>query len=235
LIIPLSLPTSMQAARQQLNVLIIDDHPLVNEALGSVVRSLRPDFTTKHAIDAASARDILRTQDNSSWAMILCDLNLPDLDGLSLAKEIRQALPNRTPIIILSGQDDDLTWQAARLCDIDGFVKKTANTAEMRDAFAAVLSGRQHFPKLPPLTSDAAITEQLSARQLQVLDLLLAGHPNKTIADLQHLSEGTVKNIVSSLFDVFSITSRSRAALITAVRDRLGYRPSVQRPPVEKP
>lgn len=206
---------------KQQRVLVIDDHPLVNDAFSRAVTAMYPDFETVEALDATTARRLLKDNE-ANWAMILCDLNLPDDDGLNLVREVRATIDTHIPILILTGQNDPVTVQASRCSGADGFVQKTASSDIFRKAFQAVLAGSQYFPDSVPI-NDLPVPDQLSKRQLQILDLILQGRPNKAIAEELNLSEGTVKNLVSHLFDTFSITTRSRSALISTV-SKLGYK-----------
>lgn len=206
------MPTKKQA-------LVVDGHPLVCDALCSVVASFYPDYIIHGAYTARQAREHLTTSPNR-WAMLLFDLNLPDEDGIELIREVRSHL--NIPIMVITGRDDPITAQASKLSGATGFLSKGSTTDELRDALSAVLAGQAYFSKSSALgaTSPAELTQ----RHKQVLDLILHGRSNKSIASELFLSDGTVRNLVSALFDVFDVSARTRAALIAKVT-ATGYRP----------
>lgn len=201
------------------HVLIVDGHPIVCDALCNVVASFYPSYGIHGAYTASQAREKLTTSSNR-WALLLFDLNLPDEDGIELIREIRSHLD--LPIMVLTGRDDPMTAQASKLGGANGFLSKGSTTGELRDALAAVLAGQAYFSKSKALATMAPAG--LTQRHKQVLDLILHGRSNKSIASELFLSDGTVRNLVSALFDVFDVSDRTRAALIAKVT-ATGYRP----------
>ena len=201
------------------HALIVDGHPLVCDALCKVVASFYPDYTIHGAYTANLARELLTTSAHR-WALALFDINLPDDDGIELIREVRSQL--EVPIVVVTGRDDPITAQASKLSGANGFVSKGATTEELRSALAAVLAGQAYFPK--SLALAAISPAELTQRHKQVLDLILHGRSNKTIAGELFLSDGTIRNLVSALFDLFEVKERTRAALIAKVTAS-GYRP----------
>lgn len=201
------------------HALIVDGHPLVCDALCNVVASFYPDYVIHGAYTANLARERL-TNGAHRWALVLFDINLPDDDGIELIREVRSQL--EVPIVVVTGRDDPITAQASKLSGANGFVSKGATTDELRSALAAVLAGQAYFPKSLALAAISPV--ELTQRHKQVLDLILHGRSNKTIASELFLSDGTVRNLVSALFDVFDVRERTRTALIAKVTAS-GYRP----------
>jgi two-component system, NarL family, response regulator, fimbrial Z protein, FimZ len=201
------------------HALIVDGHPLVCDALCSAVASFYPDYSIHGAYSAREAREMLGAR-SRRWALVLCDLNLPDEDGIELIREVRGQL--QAPIVVVTGRDDPLTAQASKLSGASGFVSKGVKLEVLREALACVLAGQPYFATMPAL---AAISPMdMPPRHKQVLDLILSGKSNKSIATELLLSDGTVRNLVSSLFDHFGGTERTRGALIAKVA-AMGYKP----------
>lgn len=205
------------------NILVIDDHPMLCKALGMAVGELFPLHAIHTAHSVKEGLDaFLQRGGTLQWSLILCDLNLPDGNGLDLVKQMK--LAGNIPVLILTGQGDPITVQSSRVSGADGFFQKTSDQAALAVACHDVMNGKKHFPGTSSLSQvNAVAPSELTDRQKQVLDLLLAGKPNKVIAEHLKLQEGTVKNLVSTLFDVFDIDTRSRSTLISTVT-KLGYK-----------
>jgi len=162
--------------------------------------------------------------------LVFLDLGLRDTQGLEGLVAFRQQYP-RASLVVLSGSSDDSHAQGALALGALAYLPKSADLREVVSFIrAAGLSG----PRLQPATvpapaaapgmnggdaaAQASVTvhgQVLTHRQLQILQWLLQGHSNRDIAQLAHLSEGTVKNHVSTLLLLYGV--RSRAQLISAL------------------
>jgi len=203
------------------HALIVDGHPLVCDALCSAVAAFYPEYAIHGAYSAREAREMLRSQvKEHRWALVLCDLNLPDADGIELIREVRGQL--KAPIVVVTGRDDPLTAHASQQSGASGFVSKGAKLDTLREALTVVLAGRPYFQR--SFTSDDVSLMNITARQKQILDRMLSGLSNKAIAQDLALSDGTVRNMVSSLFDKFNVEERTKISLIAKV-SAMGYKP----------
>ncbi|MCY1559283.1 transcriptional regulator EpsA [compost metagenome] len=124
---------------------------------------------------------------------------------------------------MLSGKDSHALMQGAMALGAQAFLPKTGHLGEVlryvRDNDLVGLPARPLADAPAPVHAKAAVAElqpQLNARQVEILDWLLAGKSNKEIAQLSRLTEGTVKNHVSTLLLLFGM--RSRAQLISSLR-----------------
>ncbi|WP_425914800.1 LuxR C-terminal-related transcriptional regulator [Pseudomonas sp. GWSMS-1] len=138
-------------------------------------------------------------------------MRLPDLPGLELLQRWQQQ-GRMTPVAILSASDSSLDAQAAQAAGALAFISKSANSDELRQAVTRVLLGET----LPvPQTSDKP---QLTPRQLEILQLLAEGLPNKSISRQLGVSEDTVKTHLKTLFQ--ELTVHTRTACVSAARQR---------------
>jgi DNA-binding NarL/FixJ family response regulator len=196
-----------------MKILIVDDHPLIQEALQHVLAALDP------------ALELIQAQDASDTDLILLDLALPDTDGFELLGDLRREWPGM-PVLVLSATHDRATVEHALDLGAMGFIPKTANTRVLLEALQLVLSGGVYVPSESGRASGGirprAVTrpEQLglTLRQADVLKLLVQGKPNKLICRDLRLSEGTVKVHVSAILRALNVRNRTQVVIELARR-----------------
>ena len=157
---------------------------------------------------------------------MLLDLHLPDAHGLSGLSQFRQRFP-RAPIVVLSGTQDPTLVRQAMALGAQAFLTKSGDLQDVIRYIRSLGMLQQELAdkpgpagagverKVQRRTANGKVLS-LSERQAQVLDWILAGQSNREIAQQAHLSEGTVKNHVSTLLLLFGV--RSRAQLISLLR-----------------
>jgi DNA-binding NarL/FixJ family response regulator len=191
-----------------LSLLLVDDHRIFLDGLSMALASLCPDMQIRTAESAAAAEVYLKL---TTFDLILLDLRLPDITGLELLQSWQQQ-GRMTPVAILSASDSNLDAQAALTAGALGFIPKSANSDELRQAVTRVLLGET----LPaPQSGDKP---QLTPRQMEILQLLAEGLPNKSISRQLGVSEDTVKTHLKSLFQEFAV--HTRTACVSAARQR---------------
>lgn len=219
-----------------MRLLIVDDHPLVREALGSVLRSLRPDAAIGEASTAAQALTALR--ESPPVDLLLLDIRLPDQSGLDLLPVIAERHVG-TAVVVLSGDLDRHTVQRALAAGAVGCIPKTEPREVLASALGLVLAGGVYIPPLavgpeaprpatgawssPRAAGRAAPTPAelgLTGRQVEVLALLMQGKNNKLICRALGLAEPTVKSHVSAILRALNVESRTEAVLAVT---RLGW------------
>jgi len=206
-----------------MKILVIDDHPLIQEALQHVLKALDPALELIQAHDASDAHAALSREPDTD--LIVLDLTLPGSDGFDLLAELRREWP-AMPVLVLSATHDRETVERALDHGAMGFIPKTANTRVLLDALRLVLSGGVYVPNESPGVAaalrprPALKPEQLglTVRQSDVLKLLVEGKPNKLICRDLRLSEGTVKVHVSAILKRLNVRSRAQAVATLARR-----------------
>lgn len=193
---------------EQLSLLLVDDHRIFLDGLSLALAPLCKDLQICTAESAADAEICLQ---HASFDLILLDLRLPDMPGLALLQRWQQQ-GRMTPVAILSASDSNLDAQAALAAGALGFISKSANSDELRQAVTRVLLGET----LP--TPQQGDKTQLTPRQLEILRLLADGLPNKSISRQLGVSEDTVKTHLKSLFQEFAV--HTRTACVSAARQR---------------
>lgn len=198
--------------------LVVDDHPLVREALRGVLEAL---FRPLEYAGAGSLDEALERVEGTDFDLVLLDLHLPGADGLSALLKLRCAAP-ATPIVIVSQSDDAELMHSAIACGAAGFIPKALPREQIEAALRRVLAGDVFLPAAPDAATPPAL-HSLTPRQLAVFDLMLQGHSNKLIAYTLQISEWTVKAHVSAILRALQVTNRVEAVL-AAKRLGLGGR-----------
>jgi DNA-binding NarL/FixJ family response regulator len=202
-----------------MRILVVDDHPLMAEALELAMRAL--DRATQVQV-AGSLQAALALAKSGGFDLCLLDLGLPDCSGLEALSRMRAALP-ALPVVVVSGTDDTRYVLAALDLGAMGYIPKTSPRDVLLGAVRLVAAGGIYLPAealrereaAAPVTSGAEL--RLSARQREVLELLLKGLPNKLIARELDISENTAKIHVSAVLRALGVSTRTQA-LIAANR-----------------
>ncbi|HLX30990.1 MAG TPA: response regulator transcription factor [Casimicrobiaceae bacterium] len=196
-----------------MKILVVDDHPLIQQALAHSLPHLHGPVEVLSAIDRDEAITALAR--HPDCALVLLDLTLPGAHGMDLLVQMRRAYPH-LPIVVLSATHDRGTVGTALAAGAQGYIAKTSTPEELLDAVRTVLAGETS------ITTDFAAAGPmiggipghalgLTHRQADVLRLLVQGKPNKTICRDLRLSEGTVKVHVSAILRALNVRSRAQA------------------------
>lgn len=216
-----------------MKVLVVDDHPLILEALKQVLRDLDAGIEIVEARDGRQAVD--QAQLNPDLALILLDLTLPYMHGFELIAELRSSSPD-TPVVVLSATEDRETVLRAINDGAMGFIPKSSKTEVLLAALRLVFSGGVYLPpSVFTVHAGAPATEPrqpnapartpkdigLTDRQAEVLGLLVQGKSNKLICRALDLAEGTVKIHVTAILRALNVSNRTEALVAVS---RLGLR-----------
>ena len=205
-----------------MKLLVVDDHPLIREAVQGVVTRLEPGAMVLAVGD--SERGFAIADAEPDLDLVLLDLNIPGLAGIPALKAWRRRYPE-VPVVVLSSADDRPTVLAAIAAGAAGFIPKSSPNDVLLNALRLVLAGGKYLPPeaLAPAAGSGAragrvATEQalsletlgLTDRQAQVLK---QGKSNKLICRELDLAERTVKAHISAVFRALGVTTRTQAAL----------------------
>lgn len=203
-----------------MRILLIDDHRLFREAVAHVLAQFDEKVVLLEAGTAEEAIDM--TSHYHDLDLILLDLNMPGMGGLSGLPTLLAAAPT-VPVVVVSGSTDANDVRASIRAGAAGFIPKTSSGREMSEALRLVLGGDIYVPPSllavigPPRDGPAApstpVDASLTPRQLEVLRLLGEGLSNKTIARRLSLSEGTVKLHVNAVLRGLNARNRTGAVI----------------------
>ena len=212
-------------------VLITDDHGVVRQGLRMFL-SLDPDFEVVG--EAENGEEALEMARELRPDVVLMDLLMPVMDGISATEAIRKELPD-VEVVALTSVLEDVSVTGAVRAGAIGYLLKDTDSDELGRAIKAAAEGRVH---LAPEAAERLMREvrapenpeALTDRETEVLKLLARGKANKQVAGTLYLSEKTVKAHVSAILMKLGVQSRTQAALY-AVRtglvslDELGEEP----------
>jgi DNA-binding NarL/FixJ family response regulator len=199
-------------------VLIVDDHPLILDAVRRVFE-LNGEWSV---IEASSYAEAIESMErDSAPALVLLDLGLPGKFGLEALRCFRDLFPE-TPCVVLSGQDEHENIVGAIELGAMGFISKKSSGTDLMEAVSLILKGYICVPRdssgSPPVQkkSMASINPMqlgLSARQCEVLAQLVSGKSNKAIARRLNIEETTVKTHVLAVYRLLNVNNRTSAVM----------------------
>ena len=202
------------ARRGRIGVVIADDHSVVREGLASLI-GRKPDM--KVLGEASNGREAIELWLKVRPDVMLLDLRMPELDGVSVIREIR-AQDEDARIVVLTTFDGDEDIYRALKAGAKAYLLKDVAREALMECIRRVYQGETFVP--PPLAAKLAERlsgDALSAREIDVLKLIAEGKSNKEIGSKLFISEGTVKSHVKGIFAKLNVISRTEA-VATATR-----------------
>ena len=204
------------------SVLVIDDHPLYCDALASALRHAFDGCEIRTATSLGDALTVLGTKFAPS--LVLLDLKLPDVTGISGFLRLRDRLPD-TPIVVISALTSADVVHTLMDAGAAGFIQKDASAQRLQEALCEVRAGRRYLPSehrgsYRPAERGEALHDvswkiaELTPQQTRIMKLICAGKPNKQIAYELSLAEATVKAHITALLRRLGVQNRTQAAML---------------------
>jgi DNA-binding NarL/FixJ family response regulator len=199
----------------RISLLVADDHFIVRMGLIGLV-STEPNLViVAEAADGQQAVDLFAKHKPD---LVLMDLRMPIKDGIEATLEIRSQDPHAR-VLMLTTFDGDTDIHKALQAGAEGYVLKSATGQELIPAIQAVAAGQPWIPKeIAKRLASRKLFEELTPREVQVLQLLVKGLANKQIADMLTITEHTVKDHLKSVFGKLQVEDRTEA--VTAAIQR---------------
>jgi DNA-binding NarL/FixJ family response regulator len=205
----------------RIKILVADDHPMLREGLVAVLAT-QPDFDI--VAEAADGEQTVRLAQSLEPDVILLDLEMPGTDGVAALREL-QAIGTTAKTLVFTAYDNDERILGALRAGARGYLLKGASRRELFSAVRTVYAGGS---TLEPAVTEKLLQhvsneggprpEPLTPREMEVLDLLSKGLPNREIASRLYITERTVKFHVSSLLHKLGATNRTEAVTVAANR-----------------
>lgn len=204
-----------------MQILVVDDHQLFLDGLRHILIKLAPDMTITEATQAEQAIEKLESGQN--FDLILIDLDMPGMDGMSVLQRMRERKV-WLPLVVISAEENAHVIKSALDKGALGFIPKAHSSQQMLTALRAILEGDIYIPeniqkqidnletRRPPIEADinnALKASGITKRQYEVLQLLAKGYSNKQIATCLFLTEHTVKVHISALFSALNASNRT--------------------------
>jgi DNA-binding NarL/FixJ family response regulator len=207
----------------RIRVLIADDQALFREGLRTLL-STRPEVDVVG--EAAHGLEALAMVAQLQPAVVLMDLQMPEMDGIQATARMRDRHPE-IPVLVLTTFDDDANLFGALRAGAAGYLLKDVSSDTLVAAIQAAKRGESFLQStvtgrvvaaFARLMEDGGVRAQalvlpLSPREREILALLGTGASNKEIADRINLAEGTVKNHVTNILSKLDVRDRTQAAL----------------------
>ncbi|HSL28846.1 MAG TPA: response regulator transcription factor [Anaerolineales bacterium] len=209
-----------------IRVLITDDHLIVREGLRLILETTDGIEIVGEASDGA---ECLRVVPELKPDVILMDLQMPRMDGITAITHLRRDHPEIAIVILTTFNEDDLMIRGLQ-AGARGYLLKDTSRENLLDTIQAAARGETLLkpeilarvlsarPQAPSPTTDSSLTE----RELEVLQAAARGERNKEIAYKLGITERTVKAHLASIYQKFSVDSRAAAVAVAAQKGLLG-------------
>ena len=194
---------------QSIRVMIIDDHQIVRQGLVALLNT-EPGLTVvAEGADGQQAVELFRQHQPD---VTLMDLRMPVLSGVEATKAIRKEAP-QARIIVLTTFDGDEDIYRALQAGAQSYLLKGVSFEELTEAIRTVHAGQRRIPAaVAERLAERMAGEELTAREVQVLRLIVRGNSNKEIGVALSISEATVKSHINSLLGKLGVADRTQAA-----------------------
>lgn len=204
-----------------IRVCLVEDQTIVRHGLRSLL-ALNSDIEV--VAEAADGEEAVVAVEREKPDVILLDLRMPKLDGLGVLQRLRERGTSRPTLILTTFDDDTMLFEAVR-AGAKGWLLKDVSLERLTGAIRTLASGGTCIE--PVITErimralensnvafeSAELPEPLTDREKTILRLLAGGYSNKEISELLQISDGTVKNHISSVLAKLGVRDRTRAVL----------------------
>ena len=209
----------------KITVLIVDDHGIVRQGLRKYL-DLHENITIVG--EAENGFAALEKLNQFTPDIVLMDLVMPEMDGIEATQKIIAAHPNIKVIVLTSFTEDDKVFSAIKAGAV-GYLLKDVSPPDLAKAIQAVHSGETHLhPDITkklmnqfvnPKSGTEIIPENLTPREMEVLQLVAQGLSNKELGKELTISEKTVKTHLSSIYSKLNLSDRTQAAIYALKHD----------------
>lgn len=210
-------PGMAGGSRRPIRVLLVEDHEVVRAALRVLLERERD---IGRVDEAGNADEALAALALGPPDVAVVDLMLPDRSGIELSREIRARAP-RTNVLVLTAVLEEESLLSAVMGGAAGYLYKTTSVEQLVHAIKVVASGKPYLGSeachsvlrilRARLRSGLPAKASLSSQELRVMELVAEGKTNKEIAVLLELSDKTVKNYLSHVYEKLGVTNRAEA------------------------
>ena len=207
---------------ETVTVLVVDDHQVVREGIRGM---LSTDNGIRVVGEAATGREALEVARKLRPRVVLMDIQMPDMDGLTATRTVKEELPTISVLMFTVHDDPNYLFEAVK-CGAAGYVLKDSSRDELIQAIYTVAGGgslldpsltsqllRRLASEVKPSSAAGAPVERLTRREMEVLQLVAQGLTNKEIADRLVVSVETVKTHITHIMDKLEASDRTQAAV----------------------
>jgi two-component system, NarL family, response regulator DegU len=209
-----------ETTQKTISVALADDHVLFRQALRHLLES-EPDIRVVG--EAGDGRAIQSLVEQHQPDVILMDINMPGIDGVTATRDLKAALPDLRIIILTMFSEDGHVIRSVR-AGADAYLLKNSESSKVIDAIRSVIKGESviepqlatkllsEFRRVSEIREDESMAG-LTTREIELLRHVATGLSNKEIAAELSLAESTIKNRLSLLFEKLGVKDRTQAAI----------------------
>ena len=193
-----------------IRILAVDDHPLLRRGIAAVVNA-EPDL--KLVAEASNGEEAIEKFRIHLPDVTLMDLQMPGLNGIEAMARILSEFPEARIIVLTTYSGDAQVMRALR-AGARAYILK-GQDRELLETIHLVMEGRKRIPpEIAAELAEHATDDELSGREIEVLQLIAAGNSNKQIADLLCIAEATVKSRVTNILSKLNASDRAHAVTL---------------------
>lgn len=204
------------SGRKCVRIALVDDQNLVREGIAEL---LGLDDCLEIAIMAENGDEVIAALAQTSVDVIVMDIRMPGDSGIEALRKLRTA-GDTTPVLMLTTFDEPELLLQSTAAGAQGFMLKDTSPESLIAAIWTLSKGGNVLEPIPMQKvrawhnySETPQIEDLSRRELEVLQLMAGGYSNREIASALHLAEGTIKNYVSDILAKLNAQDRTKAVL----------------------
>jgi NarL family two-component system response regulator LiaR len=201
---------------ERIRILIVDDHGVVREGLATFIETF-PDLEL--AGEASSGGEAVRLCGQLHPDIVLMDLVMPEMDGPTATRLIRQSYPDIQVIALTSFGQEELV-KAALQAGAISYLLKNISASDLAQAIRAAYAGKSTLAPeaaralINAATQPVPVGHDLTTREREVLALIVKGYSNIEIGEQLGVSPATVKNHLNNIFSKLHVTNRTEAATL---------------------
>ena len=205
----------------RIRIMLVEDHQVVRQGLVALLSSMDDLEVVGSVGDGLEAVETFRTLRPD---VTLMDLQLPKLGGVDTIRRIREEFPQARFIVLTTFDGDEDIYRALQ-AGARAYLLKGMPLEELLTTIYAVHSGKLHIPSsVAEKLAERLSGQELTARELGVLERIVAGRANKEIAADLFISEATVKTHINSLLGKLGVADRTHAATVAIQRGLVSHR-----------
>jgi DNA-binding NarL/FixJ family response regulator len=194
---------------ERIRIMLVEDHQVVRQGLAALLGSATDLEIVGSVGNGQEGVESYRTLQPD---VVLMDLQMPKMNGVDATRQIRQEFPDARVVVLTTYDGDEDIFRALQ-AGAKGYLLKGMPFEELLKTIRAVHSGKSRIPSpIAEKLADRVSGQQLTARELSVLERIVAGRANKEIAADLFISEATVKTHVNSLLGKLGVVDRTQAA-----------------------
>lgn len=213
---------------QRIQVLVVDDHPLYRRG---ILWSLEEESDIAVAGEAANGHEAIEKADSLSPDVVILDINLPEVNGIEVARILKRRNPRVGIVVVTMHEDDEQLFNAIRV-GAAAYCTKDVDASHITNIVRRVARGEylinenvlshpfvasrvlDQFRELARIDQTAgSVFSPLTPREVEILDCVARGHSNKEIAEILGISDQTVKNHITSILRKLQVNDRTQAVI----------------------